>query len=85
MHVGEPGNWKKEHYSSLQENKDEEYLTCMVPTNAMLLPGDTFFVMTSLCMRFNYQFILISFQFVIPIHLPGIFCMCKQENFQQWP
>lgn len=48
MHVGEPGNWKKEHYSSLQENKDEEYLTSMVPTNAMLLPGDTFFVMTSL-------------------------------------
>ena len=59
MHVGEPGNWKEKHYSSLHENKDEEYLTRMVPTNAMLLPGDTFFVMTSLCMRFSYQFILI--------------------------
>ena len=58
MHVGEPGNWKEKHYSSLQEIRTENTLR-MVPTNAMLLPGEPFFVMTSLCMRFNYQFILI--------------------------
>ena len=58
MHVGEPGNWKEKHYSSLQKIRTGNTLR-MVPTNAMLLPGEPFFVMTSLCMRFNYQFILI--------------------------
>lgn len=58
MHVGEPGNWKEKHYSSLQEIRTGNTLR-MVPTNAMLLPGEPFFVVTSLCMRFNYQFILI--------------------------
>lgn len=58
MHVGEPGNWTEKHYSSLQEIRTGNTLR-MVPTNTMLLPGEPFFVMTSLCMRFNYQFILI--------------------------